>query len=55
LQVGAKVRVSQNGASTVLPAREEASLAASAVRVAAGHPNTASLGAMFGPIGVTAA
>jgi NADH-quinone oxidoreductase subunit G len=54
LQAGAKVRVSQNGGSAVLPAREDASLAATAVRVAAGHPSTASLGSMFGAISVAA-
>jgi NADH-quinone oxidoreductase subunit G len=55
LQVGAKVRVSQNGASAVLPAHEDPSLAPTAVRVAAGHPATASLGSMFGAISVAAA
>jgi len=55
LQPGARVRVSQNGASAVLPAREDPTLAPTAVRVAAGHPSTASLGPMFGAIGVTAA
>jgi NADH-quinone oxidoreductase subunit G len=55
LRDGSRVRVSQGPASAVLPAREDASLAATAVRVAAAHPSTASLGAMFGAIGVTAA
>ncbi len=55
LQAGARVRVSQNGATAVLPAREDPSLAATAVRVAAGHASTASLGAMFGAISVAAA
>jgi NADH-quinone oxidoreductase subunit G len=55
LQVGAMVRVTQGGASAVLPAQEDASLAANAVRVPAAHPSTASLGPMFGAIGVTAA
>jgi len=54
LRDGASVRVSQNGASAVLPAREEATLAATAVRVPA-HPATASLGPMFGAISVSAA
>jgi NADH-quinone oxidoreductase subunit G len=36
----------------VLPARRDASLAANTVRVPAGHPHTAALGAMFGPIAV---
>jgi len=55
LQAGAQVRVSQNGAAAVLPAREDPSLAPTAVRVAAGHPSTASLGPMFGAISVAAA
>jgi NADH-quinone oxidoreductase subunit G len=55
LRDGSSVRVSQGTASAVLPAREDASLAATAVRVAAAHPSTASLGPMFGAIGVTAA
>jgi NADH-quinone oxidoreductase subunit G len=52
LQAGASVRVSQGGASAVLPARLEPTLAANAVRVPAGHPATATLGAMFGDITV---
>ncbi|RZT93672.1 NADH-quinone oxidoreductase subunit NuoG [Rivibacter subsaxonicus] len=52
LQSGAKVRVTQGGASVVLPARLDATLAASTVRVPAGHADTAALGAMFGAIGV---
>jgi len=52
LQTGAKVRVSQGSASAVLAAREDATLAANVVRVAAGHVDTASLGAMFGAISV---
>ncbi|MBN8487206.1 MAG: molybdopterin-dependent oxidoreductase, partial [Burkholderiales bacterium] len=52
LQAGDKVRVSQGGASAVLGATEDASLAANTVRVAAGHPATATLGAMFGAITV---
>ncbi len=55
LQAGAQVRVSQDGASAVLPAREDPSLAPTAVRVAAGHSSTASLGSMFGAIDVAAA
>ncbi len=49
---GDRVRVRQGAASVVLPAREEPTLAATAVRVAAGHADTAALGAMFGPIAV---
>lgn len=52
LSDGASVRVAQGAASAVLPARLDATLAANTVRVAAGHPATASLGAMFGSITV---
>ncbi len=55
LRPGASVRVAQNGAAAVLPAREDATLAATAVRVAAAHASTASLGPMFGAITVSAA
>ncbi|MEK8052399.1 NADH-quinone oxidoreductase subunit NuoG [Ideonella sp. DXS22W] len=52
LAEGAKVKLSQGGASAVLAARLDATLAANAVRVPAGHADTASLGAMFGAIAV---
>jgi NADH-quinone oxidoreductase subunit G len=52
LAPGAKVRVTQGEASAVLAAREDATLAANAVRVAAGHQATSSLGALFGAITV---
>ena len=52
LKPGDKVVAQQGTASVVLPAREDATLAPNAVRVPAGHPDTAALGAMFGPIGV---
>ena len=52
LAIGDKVRLSQGTASAVLQAREDASLAANAVRVSAGHGDTATLGAMFGAIHV---
>ena len=52
LNAGDKVRVSQGAAQAVLPAKLDATLAATVVRVPAGHPDTASLGAMFGAIGV---
>lgn len=55
LQPGAKVRVSQGAASAVLPARVDDTLAPDTVRVPAGHTDTLSLGAMFGPISVAAA
>ncbi|URI06232.1 NADH-quinone oxidoreductase subunit NuoG [Aquincola tertiaricarbonis] len=50
LQAGERVRVSQGGASALLPAVEEPSLAANTVRVPAGHAHTATLGAMFGAL-----
>ena len=52
LSAGDKVRVSQGSAQAVLPARLDATLADTAVRVPAGHPDTATLGAMFGAIAV---
>jgi NADH-quinone oxidoreductase subunit G len=55
LNAGAKVRITQGTAAAVLPAREDPSLAATAVRVAAGHASTLSLGPMFGAVGVEAA
>ncbi len=50
LAVGDVVRVSQGAAQAVLPARLDATLAAAAVRVPAGHPDSAALGSMFGAI-----
>jgi NADH-quinone oxidoreductase subunit G len=52
LAPGDRVRVSQGEASVVLPARLDATLAANTVRVSAGHPDTAGLGPMFGPVDV---
>jgi NADH-quinone oxidoreductase subunit G len=52
LQAGDKVRVSQGAAHAVLPARLDATLAPTAVRVPAGHADTAALGPMFGAITV---
>jgi NADH-quinone oxidoreductase subunit G len=53
LQEGAaKVRVSQGDGVTVLPACLDPSLPDNTIRVAAGHLNTAMLGAMFGAITV---
>jgi NADH-quinone oxidoreductase subunit G len=52
LQAGAKVRVTQGEGSAVLPARLDETLAEGTVRVAAGHQNTAALGAMFGTLTV---
>nr|WP_297357414.1 NADH-quinone oxidoreductase subunit NuoG [uncultured Caldimonas sp.] len=55
LKDGDAVRVSQGQAVAVLPARLEPGLASDCVRVPAGHPATAGLGAMFGAIEVTKA
>ncbi|MEW6098988.1 MAG: NADH-quinone oxidoreductase subunit NuoG [Pseudomonadota bacterium] len=55
LRDGDAVRLVQGSASAVLPARLEPGVAAGCVRVPAGHPATAGLGAMFGPIDVTKA
>jgi NADH-quinone oxidoreductase subunit G len=49
---GARVRVSQGSAQVVLPAQLDATLAATTVRIPAGHPDTAGLGAMFGAVRV---
>ncbi len=52
LKPGDKVRVVQDLVSTILPAALDATLADDVVRVPAGHPATAMLGAMTGPIAV---
>jgi NADH-quinone oxidoreductase subunit G len=52
MEAGGMLRVTQGQATLVLPGREEPSLAVGAVRIAAGHPATAGLGAMFGAVGV---
>ncbi len=52
LQAGGSVMVVQGAASLVLPAREDANLADGTLRVSAGHPATAALGAMFGTLSV---
>ncbi len=49
---GATVRVKQGSGSVVLACEIDDSLPANVVRVAAGHPATAALGAMFGPLTV---
>jgi NADH-quinone oxidoreductase subunit G len=49
---GDKVKVSQGSGSAILVASIDKSLPAGAVRVAAAHPSTATLGAMFGAINV---
>jgi NADH-quinone oxidoreductase subunit G len=55
LVAGDKVRVSQGAAEAVLGAREDKTLAPTAVRVPAGHVLTAGLGAAFGPLTVAKA
>ena len=52
LQPGDRVRVSQGSAHAVLPAQLDATLAPTAVRVPAGHADSATLGPMFGAIAV---
>ncbi|MEO6407801.1 MAG: molybdopterin-dependent oxidoreductase, partial [Burkholderiaceae bacterium] len=52
LAAGAMVRVRQGAATAVLPARLDPTLARKVVRLAAGHPHTAMLGAMFGAVSV---
>jgi NADH-quinone oxidoreductase subunit G len=44
--------VSQGSGSAILAAGIDASLPANTVRVAASHPSTAMLGAMFGAVAV---
>ena len=50
VQAGAKVRVKQGEGSVVLPVAIDATLAADTVRVSAGCPETAALGAVFGTV-----
>ncbi len=52
LEPDSKVLLAQGQAALVLPARQDKTLASHAVRVSAGHPATAALGPMFGPISV---
>lgn len=52
---GAQVRVTQDGGEAVLAARLDASLPATVVRIPAGIPETAALGAFTGAIAVTQA
>ncbi|GGC18561.1 NADH-quinone oxidoreductase [Oxalicibacterium flavum] len=49
---GDQVKVVQGSGSAVLAAAIDKTLPVNVVRVAAGHPSTAGLGAMFGPISV---
>ena len=52
LSAGDDVQVSQGRGSLRIEAYHDATLADTAVRVPAGHPLTAGLGPMFGPIAV---
>ncbi len=52
VNAGDKVKVSQGNGSAILVANVDKTLPSNAVRVAAGHPAVASLGAMFGSIQV---
>jgi NADH-quinone oxidoreductase subunit G len=52
LKEGARVLVQQGTVAQVLPAALDATLVPDAVRIAAGHPDTVALGAMFGLIAV---
>jgi NADH-quinone oxidoreductase subunit G len=52
VKAGDSVKLTQGAGSAVLVAGIDATLPANAVRVAAAHPATASLGAMFGAINV---
>ena len=55
LQPGDRVVLTQGSARAVLPAQCDPTLAANTVRVPAGHPHTAALGAMFGVLAVAKA
>jgi len=52
LETGGLVLVGQGDSAVVLSAREDNTLAEGVVRIAAGHPSTVGLGAMFGAITV---
>src|SRR5690606_33142575 len=52
VSAGDTVKVVQGSGSAVLAAAIDKTLPVNVVRVAAGHPSTAGLGAMFGPISV---
>jgi len=52
IQSGALLKVTQGTGTVTLEARVDSGLPANVVRVAAAHPTTAVLGAMFGPISV---
>ena len=52
LQAGDRVRVRQDGGEALLEVARDDALADGVLRVAAAHPATAGLGAMFGAISV---
>ena len=52
MKAGDRVLVTQGAGSAILVAGIDARLPANTVRVAAAHPATATLGAMFGAISV---
>jgi NADH-quinone oxidoreductase subunit G len=52
LSEGSRVRVSQGGASVVLPARLDALMPHNVVRVPTAHPHTAALAPLFGMVTV---
>jgi NADH-quinone oxidoreductase subunit G len=52
VQPGDRVQVTQGAGSAILVADVDSRLPRNAIRVAAGHPATSTLGAMFGPIAV---
>ena len=54
LRVGGTVRISQGSGAVELPVELDDGVPANCVRVASGHPATAALGPMFGPIGASA-
>ena len=54
LKAGDSVRVRQGSAAAVLPALLDPTLAQGTLRIAAGHPRTAMLGAMFGAVVIEA-
>jgi NADH-quinone oxidoreductase subunit G len=50
LRLTDKVLVNRGDVTVLLPAREDRTLAEGAVRIAAGHPSTVALGALFGTV-----
>jgi NADH-quinone oxidoreductase subunit G len=52
LRDGDTVKITQGGGAAILPAVRDDKLPANCIRVPAGHPSTAGLGAMFGAVEV---